>query len=565
MTVTLVLNGTMGKPGYIPAGIPVVVPVQGSGSVGVKLYESERILRPDQSEQQSAGGGHVRRRQPRRSDHPDHAPRGSSATSPRASSPRGRRNFSSFVNSELSITFSADGTTLWASDNQGVWQFKTTASLADSTTGTLIGLNDLRTLGVPYDGQGSAVAVVDTGVDGQSPPFRGRVTTGTNIWTGGPGNQDLAQVRAGARQRPRAARAGPVPPVRPWPIPSTATARRWPVSWPSSCPRRPLSQSQSFLALRRLGHAPDEHERHRHYWHYRHYWHHGHHRHHHRPECLVQCPDHQPSGLRRLEVRCEPPLHERPGTSRQGRPRDRIDPRLRYYRDLHQRIHSLQAVSPDRYRAQEPVAPAPQAGHRSDRGVGQFGAPLGATAAPSDHGHTTGTTGTTGRRDINRLHRAGFNGADNASLGDVNGMSLPAVLNEVISVTGTYPFPWTTSPSTTPNDPPIGVIPNPRSRPGLRQRADHRRYGEHGHAGNGRHRRHGGTGHQRLAQRHPFAAAAPQHLQRPDPGRGQPQRDHRLRRTRDRCADVPPHLLASGGSVARPAPRRAPPATRPIT
>src|SRR5271157_2010562 len=93
---------------------------------------------------------------------------------------------SSFIDSELSITFSADGTTLWASDGQGVWQFKTTASLADSTTGTLIGLNDLRTLGVPYDGQGSAVAVVDTGVDGQSPPFRGRVTTGTNIWTGGP-------------------------------------------------------------------------------------------------------------------------------------------------------------------------------------------------------------------------------------------------------------------------------------------------------------------------------------------------------------------------------------------
>ena len=40
-------------------------------------------------------------------------------------------------------------------------------------------------------------------------------------------------------------------------------------------------------------------------------------------------------------------------------------------------------------------------------------------------------------------------------------MSLPAVLNEVISVTGTYPFPFTTSVSTTPNDPPIGVIPNP--------------------------------------------------------------------------------------------------------
>src|SRR5271157_1617902 len=103
----------------------------------------------------------------------------------------------SFMNSELSITFSADGTTLWASDDQGIWQFKTTASLADSTTGTLIGLNDLRTLGVPYDGQGSAVAVVDTGVDGQSPPFRGRVTTGKNIWTGGPGNQDLAANAGG--------------------------------------------------------------------------------------------------------------------------------------------------------------------------------------------------------------------------------------------------------------------------------------------------------------------------------------------------------------------------------
>ena len=67
---------------------------------------------------------------------------------------------------------------LYASDDAGIWQFKTTADLADSTSGTLVGLNDLRTLGVPYDGQNSAVAVVDTGVDAASPPFRGRVVAG---------------------------------------------------------------------------------------------------------------------------------------------------------------------------------------------------------------------------------------------------------------------------------------------------------------------------------------------------------------------------------------------------
>ena len=58
-----------------------------------------------------------------------------------------------------------------------------------------MGLNDLRTLGVPYDGQNSAVAVVDTGVDASSPPFRGRVAPGTNLFTGGLGNQDLAASR----------------------------------------------------------------------------------------------------------------------------------------------------------------------------------------------------------------------------------------------------------------------------------------------------------------------------------------------------------------------------------
>src|SRR5206468_801798 len=34
-------------------------------------------------------------------------------------------------------------------------------------------------------------AVVDTGVDSFSAPFRGRVAPGKNIWTGGTGNKDL--------------------------------------------------------------------------------------------------------------------------------------------------------------------------------------------------------------------------------------------------------------------------------------------------------------------------------------------------------------------------------------
>ena len=88
-----------------------------------------------------------------------------SRTSPRGSTPTTPSTSSSFVGSSLSITFSADGTTLYAADDDGIWQFKTTASLAGSSSGTIVGLNDLRTLGVPYDGQNSAVDVIDTGID----------------------------------------------------------------------------------------------------------------------------------------------------------------------------------------------------------------------------------------------------------------------------------------------------------------------------------------------------------------------------------------------------------------
>lgn len=96
----------------------------------------------------------------------------------------------SFVGSSLSISFSADGTTLYAADDDGIWQFKSVLSLAGSTTGILTGLNDLRSLGVPYEGQDSAVAVIDTGVDADTPNFRGRVAIGKNVVRGGRGDDD---------------------------------------------------------------------------------------------------------------------------------------------------------------------------------------------------------------------------------------------------------------------------------------------------------------------------------------------------------------------------------------
>lgn len=98
----------------------------------------------------------------------------------------------SFFQQNLSLTFSGDGTTLYVSDNDGIWQFKTNESLANSQSGSLVGLGDLRALQVPYDGRDSAVAVVDTGVQAAQPNFRGRVSRGINFAQRGrgPGNVD---------------------------------------------------------------------------------------------------------------------------------------------------------------------------------------------------------------------------------------------------------------------------------------------------------------------------------------------------------------------------------------
>ncbi len=103
----------------------------------------------------------------------------------------------SFTGSTLSLTFSADGTTLYVADMDGIWQFKTVTSIAGSTTGSQIGLNDLRSFGVPYEGQDLAVAIVDTGVDSNNPFLRGRVAPGKNLVTNGRGDDDTAGVPQG--------------------------------------------------------------------------------------------------------------------------------------------------------------------------------------------------------------------------------------------------------------------------------------------------------------------------------------------------------------------------------
>src|SRR5262249_53879578 len=51
--------------------------------------------------------------------------------------------------------------------------------------------------------------------------------------------------------------------------------------------------------------------------------------------------------------------------------------------------------------------------------------------------------------------------ANGANAGDFNGMALPAVLNEVVSVTGSYPFPFTATQDTAPNAPSPGVLGRP--------------------------------------------------------------------------------------------------------
>ncbi len=409
---------------------PIIVPVQGTGVIGVTTDAAGDVIPIVTGGSTTDGsndfGGRIIRI----------LPDGTENEFAYGFATNGAQDASSFINSMLSISFSADGTTLYASDDQGIWQFKTTADLADSTSGTLVGLNDLRTLGVPYDGQNSAVAVVDTGVDANSPPFRGRVAPGTDIFTGGLGNDDLASsgtasattsgTGSATLANTFAGHGTPVAGVIAQFVPQ-ATIVPVNIFLPFNAGvTLSLSSSGSSSTTGGTGGSSSLSG----------------------TSNALTSTNLLYNGLQYVIQHpfVNDPL--RPGKV------DRIvaasfafgttqtfQTEVDAYKNFPQVVIALK----NEYHKflKEGIAPIAAAG--------ELGAPLGA-GAPTTSSTTGGTSSTV---------PPGDNNADNASLGDVNGMSLPAVLNEVISVTGVLSFPYDQNATSTPTDTVDGVIPRP--------------------------------------------------------------------------------------------------------
>ncbi len=425
---------------------PILVPVQGSGTISVTTDSAGDVLpvvTNGNTTNGSNGGGRIIRI----------SPTGQVFQFAQGFDTSGAQDASSLADSTLSIGFSADGTALYAADDQGIWQFMTTADLADSTSGSLIGLNDLRALGVPYDGQNAAVAVVDTGVDANATSFRGRVAAGTNVITGGLGNRDLApaggSVTTGGTgggsggtggsgstntvlANSNAGHGTPVAGVVAQFVPD-ATIDPIDIFSPFSSPGSlPLSGTGNTTGGGTGGSNGGTSGT---------------------GGTVVTNDDGASAttlydGLQYLIA--HPFVNDpiRPGQV------DRVIAAVYAFGTPYTFQTEAQAY---KQFPQETIALKNEYHKLRKEGIaniaatGEFGAPLGASGSTSSGG-TTGTTTTITRAD---------NNAENNRVGDDLGISLPAIINEVISVTGVYSFPFIATPSTSPIDTPTGVIPNP--------------------------------------------------------------------------------------------------------
>lgn len=366
----------------LPTTPPVNVPIQGSGTIGVTTDGSGNVV-PIFTNGNTTGGSNIGGRIVRIS------PSGVVTTFASGFHTSGDQVSSAFAKSDLSITFSADGTILYAADDDGIWQFKTVTDLASSTTGSLVGLNDLRSLGVPYNGQDSAVAVVDTGVDALSPPLRSRVSNGFNTYNNGFGNDDLAASTGTTATSAGANGHGtPVAGVITQFVPQTTID--------------PINIFAPNLATSAGGTATTL--------------------------ASATTGNELYNGMKYLTQ--NPFVNDPVRPNTQARviaanfgfgTTTTYDTEGSAFRSAKQLIISLKNQL-KRFRSLG-IAPIAAAG--------QFG------------GTTSTATAATG------------------TLGNANGISLPAVLNEVISVTGSYPFPFTGTATSSPIDPGTGVVPRP--------------------------------------------------------------------------------------------------------
>ena len=131
------------------------------------------------------------------------------------------------------------------------------------------------------------------------------------------------------------------------------------------------------------------------------------------------------------------------------------------------------------------------------------------------------------------MKTAAGDNAENPNIGDLNGISMPAILNEVVSVTGPIPFPYSFDAVSLSTDPRSGSTRSPSAQRSCSSSSINLGRNDPTFAG---------PGDPGRRQHHV--------LQRPGPRRGEPQRHHRLRRPGDRHPHVPTQVRPVVGQTA---------------